>query len=132
MRFNSGNLHYNQWSWTFSSLQWFSCIHTSQSVSSPHLWVRHWSTFYHFRLNLSSLEFHIKKWPLSLTIKFLFSLKSQFRYHCETFPDLLWLSSLVYFVHSLLYCTCLCNLLNPMLLEGRDMFSRFIIEPGTY
>lgn len=63
----------------------------------------HWSTFNHFRLDLSFLQFHIKTWPVSPTSKFLFSLKSLFEYHCETFLDFLWLSSLFFFVHSLLY-----------------------------
>lgn len=65
----------------------------------------HWSTFYHFRLNLSFLEFHIRKWPLSLTIKFLFSLKANLDIPVKpslTFSDCLFCSAL-----SIHYCIML-------------------------
>lgn len=121
----------------FSSLVYILAI----NLQSPSLALgNHWSAFYHFRLDLSFLEFPIKKWPFSPTIKFLFYLKSQFGYLYETFLDFLWLSSLFYFVQSLLYYNLflyifisLTKLYDPW---GQvhvfiHLFSRFIIKPGV-
>lgn len=114
----------------FSSLVYILAI----NLQSPSLALgNHWSAFYHFRLDLSFLEFPIKKWPFSPTIKFLFYLKSQFGYLYETFLDFLWLSFYsTLSTHSCItvyFCTFLYHLLNCMILEDRTMFS-FIYFQG--
>lgn len=141
MNFNkwlySNNHHYNQRSWTFPSLQWFSCIYIflSQSPIPISGFNILWSTFYLFRLDLPFLEFHTKKWPLNLIIKFLYFLKSQFAYHCENIPQLsLIIFSILLFPFIVLLCCFIMllyifyHLLNCVFLEGRDVFIHLVLR----
>lgn len=52
----------------------------------------HWFAYYHFRLDLSFLEFHMKKWPYRPSVRFLFYLNTQFECHWI----LPWLSLILY------------------------------------
>lgn len=71
-----------------------SCIHNSPvDLWFPCLGLgNHWFAYYHFRLDLSFLEFHMKKWPYRPSVRFLFYLNTQFGYHWI----LPWLSLILY------------------------------------
>lgn len=89
----------------------FSGSHIVYIVVPVGLWFpslglgNHWFAYYHFRLDLSFLEFHMKKWPYRPSVRF-YSTSTLNLDIAEPFLDFLW-----FFILYSALCTHCCIML---------------------